>query len=203
MKKLPLFVILLVVLTLFAFADYVINVPEGIKLPTIASISENESEGEVPVVVNPNITQTILDTSGMGESHKIEKRMRTTELFELFDLSSVSNISAYSNILIHTGSDPLPIHIYEIHGPKGQGKITYLNIKLKLIDQLGSSAGINETGDHGFNSLFYNDEGNPNSGFLLSQIGDIVFGFKYSKNSEKAFDSVTQFVEYYMSQLTN
>ena len=203
MKKLQLFIILLVVIVLFAYADYRLNVPEGIDLPNIPSISKDEPKNDAPVVTLPNVTQIVLDTSGMAANYKIEKRTRTTELFETFNLSNVANVTAFSNVIIPKEGEVIPLYVYEIHGPKGQGKITYLNVKLKLIDQLGSSANINETGDHGFNSLFYNDVSNPNSGFLLSQIGDMVFGFKYSKTTENSFDSVKQFVEYYMSKITN
>ena len=202
MKKTQLFVILIVVIALFAYADYAMNVPQGISLPEIPQ-EEVETAGSGPVIVDPNITQAILDGSVIGETYKIEKRSRTTELFELFDLSQISNVSAYSNILIKGAGDLQPIYVYEIQGPEGQGKITYLNIKLKLIDQLGSSAGINETGSYGFNSLFYNDEANPSTGFLLSQIGDTIFGFKYNKAEGNVFDFVKQFVEYYMSEVTN
>jgi len=202
MKKLQLFVVLLAVTTLFAFTDYRLNIPEGINIQTIPSIVEKPVT-ETPVAILPNITQMILDGSGMSQIYKIEKRTRTTELFELFNLSNVTNISVFNNLLITNDSATSPIYAYEIHGVTGQGKITYLNLKLKIIDQLGSAVDINETGGYGVNSLFYNNESNPNSGYLLSQIGDVVFGFKYSKIDGKSFDSVKQFVEYYMSQVTN
>ena len=204
MKKLQLFIILLVVLILFAYADNTLNVPDGIDLPNIPDVTKLKKDPDQAHIINhPNVTQAVLDSSGLTQSYSIEKRTRTTALYENFDLKGISNISAYANILVSAEDKSFPLYIYEIHGPKGQGKITYLNVKLKLIDQLGTSAGINETGSLGFNSLFYNDEGNPNTGFLLSQIGDIVFGFKYSKSTGNAFDSVKIFVETYMSEVTN
>lgn len=201
MKKLQLFIILLLVIVLFAYADYTMNVPEGIDLPNIPKLTEDEP-AEPPVRNYPNVTQGIIEAAGLSQGMKIEKRTRTTELFETFDLGQVANTVAFNNVVVTTQDTLQPLFIYEIHGPEGQGKITYLNIKLRMIDQIGSSAGINETGTYGFNSLFYNDEGNPNTGFLISQIGDMVFGFKYNKNSN-VFDSVKQFVEYYMSAQTN
>lgn len=204
MKKVQLFIILLIVLVLFAYADYAINVPEGIKLPSIPRPNQTDSQDAVPAVVSdPNVTLSILETSDLGQSLTIEKRTRSTALFESFDLRNLADISIYSNVLTNSADPTSPIYIDEIHGPAGQGKVSYLNVKLQLIDQLGSSVGINETGDFGFNSLFYNDENNPSTGFLLSQIGDMVFGFKYSKTNDIAFDSVKKFVDTYMSQTSN
>jgi hypothetical protein len=204
MKKLQLFIILLVVIGLMVYADYRVNVPEGIDLPRLPSLpGSQQEETQPPVVTHPNVTQMVLDASGLAEKYRIEKRTRVTALFESFDLKGVANISAYLNTLITSQPNTLPVYVYEIHGPEGQGKISYLNIKLRLIDQIGSSAGINETGNYGYNSLFYNDESNPNTGFLLSQAGDMVFGFKYNKNNPEAFDSVKKFIETYLSQIDN
>lgn len=205
MKKLQLAILILVTIALLGVADYFVNVPEGIPLPKPSTSSQQTEEGKaVPEVVNhPNITKEILDTGALPANYKIEKRTRSMELFEAYDLSGLVNVSVYKNILI--GAEPngqLPIYVYEMHGPAGQGSITYLNIKLAIIDQLGSEAGINETGDLGYNSLFYNDQKNPSTGFLLSQVEDIVFGFQYNKKSSQAFDFVKSLVNTYMSSIT-
>lgn len=206
MKKLQLALLILAVIALFTFADYFVNLPGGISMPPLG---EPDSGAEIPqqtpqIVTDKNITQEILDAGGFETNFTIEKRTRSTELFELFDLSDLASISIYKNILISADSDgQLPIDIYEIHGPAGQGSITYLNVKLAMIDQLGSEEGINETGDFGFSSLFYNDSANPSTGFMLSQIDDTVFGFKYNKKSRQAFDFVKTLVNNYMSQVSN
>ena len=203
MKKLQLAILILVVIALFGFADYFVNLPEGIKNPLPSLPGKTQAQGP-DMADYPNITKQLLDQAGQGIGFTIEKRTRSTELFENFDLSDLTNIGIFKNVVIRAGGQAqLPIYIYEIHGPAGQGNITYLNIKLAMIDQLGSSAGINETGDYGYNSLFYNDEKNPSVGLLLSQIGDIVFGFKYSKDSTEAFDFITTLINNYMSQVTN
>jgi len=206
MKKLPLALLILALSALFIFADYSVNLPDGIRSmgPAGAQATETETAETPPIEAAKNITQEILEGSELGSMYKIEKRTRSTELFELFDLSDLASIAIYKNILIDTGTaGQLPINIYEIHGPAGQGAITYLNIKLAMIDQLGSEEGINETGDYGFSSLFYNDSRNPSTGFMLSQIDDIVFGFRYNKKSRQAFDFIQSLVNNYMSQVTN
>lgn len=205
MKKLQLAILILAVIALFGFADYFVNVPEGIPDPTPALPSPHEDEEQPPkAIVHPNITKQIIDAGGLNGSYTIEKRTRSTELFESFDLSELANINVYKNVLIGVDTQgQLPIYVYEIHGPAGQGSISYLNIKLAMIDQIGSAAGINETGDLGYTSLFYNDEKNPSTGFLLSQVEDIVFGFKYNKKSIQAFDFVKSLVNNYMSSFSN
>ena len=182
MKKLQLFILILVVIVLFAFADHYVNVPEGMPdfTPALPSSQQDDDDKQPEVVTHPNVTKQILDAGSLDGRYAIEKRTRSTELFESFNLSEIANISIYKNILIDVDTDgQLPIYIYEIHGPAGQGGITYLNIKLAIIAQLGSSAGINETGSYGYNSLFYNSSKDDSTGYLLSQVEDIVFGFKY------------------------
>lgn len=207
MKKLQIFILIVVVAGLFTFADYYVNVPEGIPTPSIPSLpgsSKTETQAAPQATPDPNITKQILEQGGMADTYKIEKRARSTELFESFNLSGISNISVYKNILIkaQAGSQS-PVFIYEIHGPSGQGSITYLNLKLAMIDQIGSEAGINETGDIGYSSLFYNAPGNTKTGYLLSQVGDIIFGFQYSKDSSEAFDFIRTLVNNYMSLISN
>jgi hypothetical protein len=203
MKKLQLAILILVVITLFGLADYFVNVPGGIKNP-LPLLPAKTQEKSPDVTDYPNITGQLLDQTDLGKKYSVEKHTRSTELFENFDLSDLSNIGIFKNIIIQTGSTvQLPIYVYEIHGPAGQGSINYLNIKLAMINQLGSAKGINETGGYGYNSLFYNDEKNPTVGFLLSQVGDIVFGFKYAKDSTEAFDFVKSLINNYMSQVTN
>lgn len=203
MKKLPLAILILVVIILFGLADYFVNVPGGIKNPL--PLLPGKTEVKTPELEDyPNITKQVLDQSGMNQKYTIEKRTRSTELFENFDLSDLTNIGIFKNTIIQTGTAAqLPIYVYEIHGPVGQGNINYLNVKLAMIDQLGSASGLNETGGYGYSSLFYNDEKNPSVAFLLSQVGDIVFGFKYAKDSPEDFDFVKSLINNYMSQVTN
>lgn len=206
MKKLSLAILILAIIALFGMADYFVNLPNGIPRPTPSLPGQQADNGaqSPEAVTHPNVTKMILDMGGLSENYTIEKRTRSTELFETFDLSQVANISIYRNILINNDSNgQLPIYVYEIHGPTGQGSITFLNIKLAMIDQIGSSEGINETGDLGYNSLYYNDESNLSTGFLLSQIEDTVFGFKYSKKSREAFDFVQSMINNYMQSFSN
>ena len=205
MKKVSLAILVLVVIGLFAFADYYANLPEGIPRPLPSLPSQEEKPVTSPdAVKEPNITKQILDMGGLSGDYQIEKRTRSTELFESFDMSQLANVVIYRNILITPGATgQLPIYVYEIHGPQGQGSITYLNVKLAMIDQLGSEKGLNETGGIGYNSLFYNDEKNPSTGFLLTQVEDMVFGFRYNKKSSQAFDFIKSLVNNYMQSFSN
>lgn len=194
MKKSSWSILILAVIVIFVLADLFVNVPGGI-LHTLPTLPSKKAVQPAAIVDPPNVTQKALEKGELIKKYTIEKRTRSTELFEKFDLTKVVGISAYKNLVISHETPPqLPVYVYEIHGAQGQGAITYLNLKLAMINQLGSSAGINETGGYGFNSLFYNDEKNPSNGFLLSQVGDIVFGFKYSKDAKQAFDFVTSLV---------
>lgn len=206
MKKLQLVILILVVITLFGFADYFVNLPEGIPRPRPSVPTEpSDDTSQAPnVITHPNVTKQILESGDLESRYKIEKRTRSTELFEIYDLSDLVNVGIYKNILIGVDTQgQLPIYVYEIHGPPGQGSITYLNVKLAMIDQMGSEAGINETGDLGYSSLFYNDTKNPSIGFLLTQVEDMVFGFKYNKKSRPAFDFIKTLVNNYMSSVSN
>ncbi len=206
MRKFQLAILILVVIALFSFADYSVNLPSGIPAPkpSLPTQQDEDTESHNEVINHANITKQILDKGGLDGNFAIEKRTRSTVLFESFDLSSLANVSIYKNILIGVGTHgQLPIYVYEMHGPAGQGSITYLNVKLAMIDQIGSEAGVNETGNLGYNSLFYNDQDNQSTGFLISQVGDIVFGFQYNKKSSQAFDFLKSLVNNYMSSVTN
>jgi len=204
MKKLQLFIVILLVMGLMVFADYYVNKPQGIELPKVP-IPEEPKEGVVePEVVSlPDLTRSTLERSLYADQYEVERRTRSTELFERFNLSSLANTSVFKNTLT-----PSPdavglgtVLIYEAQGPRGEGRVTFLNLKLKMIEELGGAEGINETGSYGYNSLFYNNADNETSAHLLTQIGDSVFGFKYSKTDENTFEFIKNFIEVYQESI--
>jgi len=205
MKKLQLFIVFLVVIVLLTLADYRITIPDGIKLPETSEspvLEVEDVQDSATVKEYPNVTKIALEASP-DITYRIEKRTRTTELFESFDLSNLANTAIYKNILIDSGAQAgFPLYIYEIQGAMGQGKISYLNIKLAIYDQLKPGTSVNETGEYGNASLYYNEkEGNP-TGFLISQVGDTVFGFKYAKSQEESLQVVRAFLEGFTKVIT-
>ena len=204
MKKFQLTILLLIVIALLISADYFINLPDGLpelspSLPGESDLSSQEDEAPINADY-PNVTKQVLQELAEAD-YTLEKRSRSTELFESFNLSEVANVVTFRNILIGSINGQAPLYVYEIHAPSGQGAISYLNIKLTMLDQLRDEAGINETGDIGYSSLFYNDPVRSNTAFLLSQVGDMIFGFQYDRNSTTDFDFVKDLVNNYMSSI--
>jgi hypothetical protein len=190
MKKLSLAIIVLIAIAAFAAADYFVNAPLE-KLPGKV-FNSDAADSHV------NITQMLLDGNSSEFSYVISKRERVKQIFEKFDMSSLENVAIFKNTLDKKeGQDPgSQIIIYEIQGPQNQGRITYLNLKLKLIDQTDITGTINEVSGYGYNSFFYNDLNNENTGFLLAQIKDNLFGFQYNKSDDGGgFETVKLMVE--------
>lgn len=216
MKKYQLFIILLVVMVLLVLADYRVTQPEGLTLPenssaqplenienTSGSQASNPSDSK-PVPSHSNITQSALDQSAELSVYTIEKRTRVVDLFESFDLSAVPNLVAYKNTLVPTSqATGLPIYVYEIQSTPGQGKVNYLAIKQSLEKQLQAQDQLNETGQFGTSSLYYNDATNKTVGFLLVQMKDTVFGFQFAKNPEDSFNYIQTFIKDYQSKIIN
>jgi hypothetical protein len=194
MKKVQLYIILLIVIVLFASTDYFVNTP----LSLSALIPQQGEEDTDVADPYPNLTQIFVGSDTDGFGYTVVKRDRTQQLFEKFDLSSVKDIRIYKNILNKKGGGVAkPVIVYEIQGPKNQGKITYLNVKLKVIDQKDITSNLNEVSGFGYNGFFYNDKNNENTGFLLTQIKDTLFGFQYSKaeTDKEAFDTIKDMVD--------
>jgi len=186
MKKLHVAIVLLLLIAAFAATDFAVNVKRT-RLQGVPPPSADPYPNFVQSIVgkNPDIGYVFL------------KRNRTKQLFEKFDLSSLENIRIYRSILEQAVQPTAPeekvkkqMVIYEVQGPDNQGGLTYLNIKLKLIDQLDATGNINEAGSFGYNSFFYNDMNYPDTAFLLVQIKDNLFGFQYEKTDEETFKTV-------------
>ncbi len=193
MKKVQLFIIILVVIILFSAGDYFVNMPGGLNTAdTTASQAGATSQVEDSY---PNLIQELLDLNNEFQ-YTIIKRDRSKQIFEQFDLSTLSNVAIYMNTLKGTGvkESSSPIVIYEIHGKKNQGALTYQNLKLKIVDQMARSGIVNEVTDYGYNSFFYNDPKNENSGYLVSQIEDNIFGFQYSKADKNNFTTIKSMI---------
>ncbi|MBN2087797.1 hypothetical protein JW758_05600 [Candidatus Peregrinibacteria bacterium] len=188
MKKAQLFIIIFIAIALFIAGDYYVNTPDGLRLA-------DSSSTEAPAVTQiedpyPNLTQELLDYKPSEFNYKILKRERTKQLFEKFDLSNLANAVIYANIL----EGKAPITIYEIQSKKNQGALVYQNMKLKIVDQMSSGGEINEVDGYGYNSFFYNDINNANTGYLISQIKDNIFGFQYSKADENNFTTIKSMI---------
>jgi len=203
MKKSYFLIIIFVLVVGFAAADYFINAPLE-KFPGVSGL--NEETTQVPDSSYPNIIQMLLDSNPPAFDYTVTKRNRTKQLFEKFDLSSADNVVIFQNVLDKKTTDGMDeiigqpedynrIMIYEIQGPQNQGRITYLNLKTKLIDQMDVTGTINEVSGYGYNSFFYNDLNNANTGFLFTQIKDNLFGFSYNKANESVFDTIKLMVE--------
>lgn len=188
MKKAQLFIIILIVIVIFATGDYLVNAPGTIKTADITTQSEITTQVEDPY---PNLIQELLDFSAPEFNYTIVKRERSKQIFEKFDLSTLKNAIIHANALKSEESDAgSPIVIYEIQGKKNQGALIYQNLKLKIIDQMASKGTVNEVTDYGYNAFFYNDPDNENTGYLVSQIKDNIFGFQYSKANADNFNTI-------------
>ena len=188
MRKVSLFIIIFCAIAVFATADYFINIE-----PTIAVVRSASPTTQDLSDPYPNLTQNLLDQNTNQFSYNISKRDRSQQLFEKFDLSLLDNIRIYRNALALNGINT-SIVIYEIQGPRNQGGLTYLNVKLKLIEQLDATEAINEVNDYGYNSFFYNSDTSPDNGFLLTQIKDNLFGFQYNKSIESNFTIIRNLI---------
>lgn len=192
MKKIYLFIILLIVIVAFAAADYYANITVE---ETDTTVIVEDVETNQIQEADKNIIQELLD-SNPTFNYVVSQRNRTTQLFEAFDLSTLENVRIYKNVLDKVSDeDPSStIAIYEIHGDSSQGQITYLNLKLKVIDQLEPTTSINEVSNFGYNAFFYNDINNENIGFIVSQVKDNLYGFQYRKDKEENFDVVKNII---------
>jgi hypothetical protein len=182
MKKFPLTLIILFILALFVAADYFLNnldsevALEDIKKPQVSADEKKDDEaGFIDAFYK-------LNDDVLG--YKVMSQVQTNQIFEKIDLNSINNIKIYRNRLEKAKSESSSetIYLYEAHGPKNQGSLTYLHVKLQFIAQInGTTETINEVGTFGHNSFFFNDDNHKNTAFLLTQINDDLYGFQFNK----------------------
>ena len=204
MKKLPLFVIIVVALGLFATADYYLNNLDGQVVLDLKNQISDAAATEPPTV--PTITSVFQLNEKIG-SYTVASQVQTSQIFEKFDLSNVNNIKIFRNALEKESlpAESKPVFLYEIHGPKNQGSLTYLNIKLQFIAQIDVKAEtINETSEFGSNSFFFNDVNYKDTiAFLLVQMGDNLFGFQYDRTDTAVYDDIKEIIQSLMSKATS
>ncbi|QQR84156.1 hypothetical protein IPJ72_03130 [Candidatus Peregrinibacteria bacterium] len=151
MGKLPIFITLLVLISLFVSTDYYLNFKGTEVLP---SSSANQTEAGSNELKTTLSAQTIMPGQ-TNWGYVNQKQIETPLLFEKINLSSVENTMQYRNELAREGSSEISLVIYEILGKVGQGSLTYLDVKLQMVAQLNVAAeSINENSQFGHNSLF-------------------------------------------------
>jgi hypothetical protein len=216
MKKTSIILVLLVIIAIFAGADYYLN-NLGRAVPDITKNPVTPVSGSVK---NSGFADAVFKLSSDASGYKVAGQTETSQIFEKIDLSNIKNIRIYKDQLEKTitptvtapAADTAPsdkpasakpavatnkstdkdtIYIYEIHGPIGQGSLTYLGVKLGFIRQIDATTEIlNETNEYGQSSFFYNDTNYANIGFLLTQIGDNLYAFEYKKLLPDTFNTI-------------
>ena len=195
MKKAYLFIIIFIAIVAFAATDYYVNTEVEEKVEIAVDTTVNDVKP--PAEIDKNIIQELLDSYPVF-TYKIAQRSRTNQLFESFDLQSLNSIKIYQNTLNDTSSNADPstaIIIYEIHGDSTQGRMTYLSLKLKVIDQLSPTTNINEVSNLGNNAFFYNNINNKSTGYVLTQVKDNLYGFEYNKENDDSFNIVKNMIQ--------
>jgi len=195
MNKFVLFIVMIVAMVGLVFADYAATDPGDLSLPEPALVTPVLSTDEVAapevqpvasiVPSNTRFTQEFLATSPELSTLKLQDTVLTQELFERFDIAQIG-LEVYKTSLL--SSDGSTLIIYELPGALGQGRFNFLSLKLAITTRLASDEPINQNDVYGQASLFYNDVAQDETGFLLVQVRDNVYGFMYPKASSSIFD---------------
>jgi hypothetical protein len=202
MRKLPLLLLIIIALVLFASADFYLN---RLSLPSDPLSFAQKS----PVTIadpDPVVLPTVFKLNQVIEGYRVTDQVQTSQLFDNIDLTTVGSVKIYKHKLEKEGSteevapNKEQITVYEIHGPKGQGSLTYLNIKLQFIGQINArTQTLNEDAQFGHNSFFYNDLNYKNTGFIVTQINDNLYGFQYNKSDPQFYTGVQALIQKLLS----
>ena len=194
MKKIHLFALVVIVIVAFAITDFWLNYKGG------SDARRRETE-TVTQGVSPfsNMTQRIISKTDVLKGYRVIKRSRTQHLFEKVGFDPTDPVAIFYNLL--EGENGEAMEIYEAHGALNQGNLTYFSIKQKFLTSAqDATATINEVSTYGHNSFFYNDINYPNTGFLVTQIGSNVYGFKYAKEPTGTFLRIKGAIDYLMRE---
>ncbi|MFH1012866.1 MAG: hypothetical protein V1760_03920 [Candidatus Peregrinibacteria bacterium] len=186
MNKTPIAIAIGILIFVLAGVDFALNVSQW------PSFSPAAASDAVETVQDPNLAQKLIETSPATLDYQILQRNRTTQLFEKVDLTALTDVRIYRSHLQKEGESP--IVLYELHGPKGQGPLTYLAVKLALSDQIDATESLNETNEFGHSSFYFNDLNAPEDSFLLVQVQDNLYGFQFQKNGD-GFDLIKTMIQ--------
>ncbi|MFH0820572.1 MAG: hypothetical protein V1908_02250 [Candidatus Peregrinibacteria bacterium] len=181
MKRSSFAIVLLILILLFAAADYTFNISH---LRSGSTVSSPDAA--------PNYTESLLKKDPLALEYSLARRIRTTHLFEKIDVTGLPELRVYQSRLEKPGANQLML--YEIQGKKDQGGLNYLNLKLKFLETLDATESLNETNEFGDGSFYFNDLNAPEYSFLMVQIKDNVFGFQFDKNSPQDFQVVKSLI---------
>lgn len=189
MKKIHLLILIITVIVVLAAVDYWVNIP------AIMTSNAPSSVG-VSNTAYPSSLKTALKELPLLQGYQLSKRVRIQHLFEKIVMDSSMSVVIFYNVL----QNSLPsgtIEVYELYGPAQQGNILYFKVKEQFLKQVvDATSTINEVASFGHNSFFYNDANSPQYGFLVVQLGDALYGFKYLKDPADAFDKIKKLIEY-------
>jgi hypothetical protein len=212
MRKSQIAIGIVVALAAFAAADFYLNdLGKDVSLDpgNSAPVSATQADQPAPILSAFKVG----DQSG---GFKVVGQAVTTQVFDKVDLGAVKNIRVVKTQMEKALAAPAPVPVdantpvpsapaiadaepltvYEVQGPKDQGTLTYLAVKLQFVAQINATTEtINEDGKFGENSFFYNDQNLANTAFLLTQIGDNLYGFRYNKMSPSTYDSIQKIIQ--------
>jgi hypothetical protein len=195
MRKAQIAIVLVVVLAAFAAADYYLNnLGQGISLQP----QEGSQPTQANAQVEPASVQSVFKVGDEEGGFKVVSVKPVSQIFEKIDLSGVKNIQAVQMQMekpVEGSTEPQPLSLYEVRGAKGQGGLTYLAVKLQFVAQISATETVNEDSRFGDNSFFYNDLNLSTTGFLVTQVGDSLYGFQYSKKDSATYASIQKIIQ--------
>jgi hypothetical protein len=194
MKKPQIAIGIVVVLAAFAAADFHLNdLGRDLNLESKANPPQVVQQPEKPAPI-----QSEFSIGEMREGFMVKNQAVTDQVFDKVNLGGVKNIIVAKTLLEKgiEGGVAEPLMVYEVRGPAGQGALTYLAVKLQFVAQINATTEtINEDARFGENSFFYNDTNLETTSFLLTQIKDTLYGFRFNKKSEATYQSIRKIIE--------
>jgi hypothetical protein len=219
MKKAPVAIGIVVALAAFAAADfYLNNLGRDLNFDSQGAAPVQATQPSTPTVI-----PSAFKVGDTVQGFKVMSQVMTSQVFDKVDLGNVKNILVVKTQLekvsppvpvateaapVEVGATPAetppaaqapapePFALYEIVGPRDQGALTYLAVKLQFVAQINvTTETINEDSKYGDNDFFYNDQNLQSTAFLVTQIGDNLYGFQYNKNSPETYESVKSMIQ--------
>jgi hypothetical protein len=216
MRKVQIAIGIVAVLAAFAAVDfYLNNLGRELNLEPVSAEPVADTQGVQPVIA-PSAFKVGDEVGGF----KVMSQVMVSQVFDKVDLGTVKDIRVVKTRMEKAAApveaapakpeesapgvtapapavaEPEPLTLYEILGPKGQGALTYLAVKLQFVAQINATTEtINEDAKFGDNSFFYNDQNLQSSAFLLTQVGDNLYGFQYNKKSPATYEAVQGMVK--------
>ena len=155
-------------------------------------LKDFEDENFIPITANVYIRDEQIKSAGFATGY-LEKETHNDYLFKNIYIADIFDTDVTKYMVRDTSNILAKVYVYKI-GYKSDVDQTYNFVKERISKAVNMT--VNETNQFGYASFYMNDPKRPDTSFLTTRIGGLLYSFSYPKEYHSQIKNLIKLIEW-------